>query len=96
VQIALPDIPVTGRNVVLLDDVASSGHTLAGAARLLLVAGAASVDVAVTHALFAGDAVKLIKLAGVGQIWSTDCIHHPSNAVSMAGLIAQTLLLHTS
>jgi ribose-phosphate pyrophosphokinase len=95
VQIALPDTPVTGRNVVLLDDVASSGHTLAGAARLLLAAGAASVDVAVTHALFAGDSVKLIKQAGVGQIWSTDCIAHPSNAVSMAGLIAQTLISHT-
>jgi ribose-phosphate pyrophosphokinase len=96
VQIALPDTPVTGRNVVLLDDVASSGHTLAGAARLLLAAGATSVDVAVTHALFADDAVKLIKQAGVGQIWSTDCITHPSNAVSMAGLIAQALLSHTT
>ena len=96
VKIALPDTPVTSRNVVLLDDVASSGHTLASAARLLQAAGAASVDVAVTHALFAGDAVKLIKLAGVGQIWSTDCIAHPSNAVSMAGLIAQTLISHTT
>jgi ribose-phosphate pyrophosphokinase len=96
VKIALPETPVTGRNVVLLDDVASSGHTLASAARLLQAAGAASVDVAVTHALFAGDAVKLIKLAGVGQIWSTDCIAHPSNAVSMAGLIAQTLISHTT
>lgn len=96
VKIALPDTPVTGRNVVLLDDVASSGHTLAGAARLLLAAGAASVDVAVTHALFAGDAVKLIKQAGVGHIWSTDCIAHPSNAVSMATLIAQTLISHTT
>ena len=96
VQIALPDTPVTGRNVVLMDDVASSGHTLAEAARLLLATGAASVDVAVTHALFAGDAVKLIRLAGVGQIWSTDCIVHASNAVSMSGLIAQSLLSHTS
>lgn len=96
VQVALPDTPVIARNVVLLDDVASSGHTLAEAARLLIAAGAASVDVAVTHALFAGDAVKLIKQAGVGHIWSTDCISHPSNAVSMAGLIAQTLLSHTT
>jgi ribose-phosphate pyrophosphokinase len=96
VQVALPDTPVIARNVVLLDDVASSGHTLAEAARLLIAAGAASVDVAVTHALFAGDAVKLIKQAGVGHIWSTDCISHPSNAVSMAGLIANTLLSHTT
>jgi len=91
VQIALPDIRVQGRCVVLLDDVASSGHTLAGAARLLLSAGAASVDVAVTHALFAGDALQVIKDAGVGRVWSTDCITHPSNAVSMAQYIARAL-----
>ena len=91
VQIALPDISVQGRCVVLLDDVASSGHTLAGAARLLLSAGAASVDVAVTHALFAGDALQVIKDAGVDRVWSTDCITHPSNAVSMAEYIARAL-----
>ena len=92
VTIELPAVPVAGRAVVLLDDVASSGHTLAGAARLLLGAGAASVDVAVTHALFAGDALQIILQAGVGEVWSTDCIAHPSNAVSMANSIAATLV----
>jgi ribose-phosphate pyrophosphokinase len=91
VEIALPDLPVQGRAVVLLDDVASSGHTLAQAARGLLAAGAASVDVAVTHALFAGDAGPLLWDAGIRQVWSTDCIEHPSNAVSMAAAIASTL-----
>jgi ribose-phosphate pyrophosphokinase len=92
VQIALPAVAVAGRAVVLLDDVASSGHTLAGAARLLLAAGAASVDVAVTHALFADDAMQVIQEAGIGRVWSTDCITHPSNAVSMAQAIADALI----
>ncbi len=96
VKIALPDVAVVGRAVVLLDDVASSGHTLAGAAALLLAAGATSVDVAVTHALFAGDALQVILQAGVGHVWSTDCIRHSSNAVSMAPLIAQTLVSHNT
>jgi ribose-phosphate pyrophosphokinase len=91
VEVALPDVAVAGRQVVLLDDVASTGHTLARAAQLLLAAGAASVDVAVTHALFAGDAFDLILDAGVGDVWSTDCIKHPSNAVSMATPIAEAL-----
>ena len=91
VQIMLPDVSVSGRSVVLMDDVASSGHTLAEAAKLLLSAGAASVDVAVTHALFAGDALALIKQAGVNRVWSTDCIAHPSNAISMAPVLAKAL-----
>lgn len=93
VQIALPeDLAFKNRAVVLLDDVASSGRTLAGAARLLLQGGATSVDVAVTHALFAGDALQVIQDAGVSRVWSTDCITHSSNAVSMASSIADALL----
>lgn len=91
VEIALPSLDFAGRAVVLLDDVASSGRTLAEAAQMLLAAGAASVDVAVTHALFAGDALAVIREAGVGHVWSTDCIAHESNAVAMAPLLAAAL-----
>lgn len=91
VEIALPETSVRGRQVVVLDDVASTGQTIAQATRLLLAAGAASVDVAVTHALFAGDALQMLQSAGAGEVWSTDCISHPSNAVSMAPSIAQAL-----
>ncbi|MDP2221049.1 MAG: ribose-phosphate diphosphokinase [Hydrogenophaga sp.] len=91
VDIELPALPVAGRAVVLIDDVASSGHTLARAAQLLCAAGAASVDVAVTHALFATGAEQLVRDAGVGAIWSTDCIAHPSNAVSIVSAVAAAL-----
>jgi ribose-phosphate pyrophosphokinase len=92
VSIELPTLAVKGRAVVLMDDVASSGHTLAQAAKLLLAAGAASVDVAVTHALFAEGALPLVKAAGVGEVWSTDCIAHASNAVSMVPTLAEALI----
>lgn len=92
VDIELPDVPVAGRTVVLMDDVASSGHTLARAAVKLRAAGAASVDVAVTHALFAPGAVQLVRSSGVGEIWSTDCISHPSNAVSIVPEVVRSLL----
>jgi ribose-phosphate pyrophosphokinase len=91
VDIALPAIEVTGRAVVLVDDVASSGRTLAHAAQRLRAAGAASVDVAVTHALFADDALATIRAAGVDEVWSTDCIAHPSNVVSVGPLLAAAL-----
>ena len=92
VDITLPEaLEVAGRSVVLLDDVASSGRTLAQAAAKLFAAGAARVDVAVTHALFAGDALAVLKAAGIGQVWSTDCITHPSNAVCVAPQLADAL-----
>jgi len=92
VEVSLPVLDVSGRQVVLMDDVASSGRTLARACEQLLVAGAASVDVAVTHALFAGDALQEIHAAGVGEVWSTDCIAHPSNAIDMSPVLAEALL----
>ncbi|MDE2402756.1 MAG: hypothetical protein KGL90_13945 [Burkholderiales bacterium] len=46
---------------------------------------------AVTHALFADDAMALIRAAGIAQVWSTDCIAHSSNAINMAPLLAQAL-----
>ncbi len=91
VEIRLPQASLAGRAVVLLDDVASSGRTLARAAQLALQAGAASVDVAVTHALFAEDALQVIRDAGVNDIWSTDCIAHPSNVVAMDRLLAAAI-----
>lgn len=91
VDIELPDMALRGRQVVLLDDVASTGHSVARAAQLLLAAGAASVDVAVTHALLSGNAMQIMKDAGIGEVWSTDCIAHPSNVVSMANTLATAL-----
>ena len=91
VTVALPPVNVQGRCVVLLDDMASTGHTLAQATRLLRAAGAVSVDVAVTHALIDAAALDALYAAGVGQFWSTDCVAHPTNAIAMAGALAQAL-----
>lgn len=92
VEVVLPDVSVAGRAVVLLDDIASTGHTVARAAHALLAAGATSVDVAVTHALFADDALTVMTQAGIGQVWSSDCIAHPTNAISMAPALAAALV----
>ena len=92
VEVALPSVPVQGRAVVLFDDVASTGRTLAMAARGALAAGAASVDVAVTHALFVGDAMSALREAGVRHVWSSDCVPHESNAVSVVPLLSAALL----
>jgi ribose-phosphate pyrophosphokinase len=91
VDVDLPPVALRGRAVVLVDDVASTGRTLERAVRALLAAGAASVDVAVTHALFVDDALPVLRDAGVRHVWSTDCIGHPTNAISVQRLIADAL-----
>ena len=91
VQVTLPSVPLQGRHVVLIDDVASTGRTLVEATRAARLAGAAAVDVAVTHALFVGDAEAQVRAAGVGRIWSTDSVPHASNAIAVAPLLAAAL-----
>ncbi len=92
VEVELPARSYTGDHVVLVDDVASTGHTLAVAAQALRRQGASRVDVLVTHALFVGDALSMLKDAGVTEIWSSDSVEHPTNAFSLAPLLAEGIL----
>ena len=88
VRVALPDLSLTGRSVVLMDDVASTGRTLVEAAAAVQAAGAASVDVAVTHGLFVGDALAQLKAAGVRHVWCSDTVPHACAVVATGGLLA--------
>lgn len=92
VRVVLPaELAVRGRAVVLIDDMASTGHTLVKAAERCFEAGAASVDVAITHALFVGDAIDVLARAGVRHVWSTGCVPHASNAVDVVPMLAQAV-----
>ena len=91
VEIRLPEHDYAGLDVVLVDDVASTGHTLAEAARVLKAAGARRIGVLVTHAVFADDALDTLRQGGVTDIWSSDSIPHPSNAFALASLLARAV-----
>ena len=91
VTIKLPDIDFSNRTVVIVDDVISSGYTIAEAAEKVLAAGAIDVHCLITHPLFAEGAVNLLKSSGIQHIWSSDSITHSSNVVSLAPLLACTI-----
>ncbi len=73
----LPAAIVQGRPVVLIDDIASSGETLAHAAAAARRAGAASIDVAVAHALMTPEATARVRQAGARTIVSTELDRPP-------------------
>lgn len=89
VEINLPEFDFNGKTVVMVDDVASTGHTLAKAAGLLKQQGAKTIHAAMTHALFCGDAEARLIHAGVEHIWSTDSISHPTACIPLDALLAE-------
>ncbi len=91
VEVHFPDPPPPGRHLVLVDDVASTGHTLENAVAALASSLPASLSVLVTHALFLEGTLERLRQAGVTHIWSTDSIPHPSNRLALAPLLASAL-----
>ena len=91
VSIEFPITDFSGRTVVIMDDIASTGNTLATAARKVVAAGASAVYGLVTHALFAGNATTLLQQAGIQEMWSTDSIPHPTNAVSLVSMLKESV-----
>jgi ribose-phosphate pyrophosphokinase len=82
---------VAGRPVVLVDDVVSSGATLIEAARTLLAAGAVSVEVFATHALYGPDTAALLASAGIARVRATDSVVHPTGTIPLADVLASAL-----
>ena len=91
VTISIPNAPAfLDRQPVLVDDIASSGRTLAEAARQLVGMGFARPDCVVVHPLFAGDAAQV--LGGlVERIVSTNAVAHTSNDIDVMPAIAEAV-----
>lgn len=88
VRVSLPPRDYTGREIVLVDDMISTGRTLIEVAFELKSRGAGSIQCLVTHALHDEQATDMLHHAGIENIWSSDSITHPSNAVPLTGLLA--------
>jgi ribose-phosphate pyrophosphokinase len=78
-------------HAVVVDDIASSGATLAASARAAYEAGAEEVDAVVAHAIVAPGAGARLREARIARFVSCDTLPHPTNAIETAGLIADAL-----
>lgn len=91
VNIQLPDRDYKNQHIILIDDVISTGHTVAQTATKLYTAGAKQVDVLVTHALFTKEAMKTLLNANIKNIWSSDSISHTTNNIPLSKLLADAV-----
>jgi ribose-phosphate pyrophosphokinase len=89
VQVCMPPgAQSDGRVPVLLDDIASSGHTLAAAANVLRSAGWGQPLCIAVHALLDGKGMDVLHRAGVGRVVSCDTVPHPTNAIALGPWLA--------
>lgn len=85
------DIDVSGRDVILVDDMISSGGSIIKAAELLRRKGAGKVYAMCAHALLIGDAAQKINAAGVQDIISTNSVPSEYARVDLSPAIAEVL-----
>ena len=90
---------VTGRRLIMFDDIADSAGTLCSAAQSLIDAGATEVSAYVTHGVLSGAACERVKNSVLKELVITDSIEQPEpiidspkiRQVSCAPLIGEAI-----
>ncbi len=82
------NLDVEDREVVIIDDIISTGGTIVNAAKLLQELGARKVVVGCVHPVLVEDALLKIFAAGVEDVFATDTLRSDVSSISVAKLIA--------
>jgi len=91
IQVEEKILNVKGRDVIVFDDIISTGGTTARAVKMLKTQGARRVYAACVHPLLIGEAEQKIIESGAEEIVGTDSISSSVRTVSLAPLIAEAL-----
>lgn len=70
---------VTGKNVIIVDDIIDTAGTLCEATKVMKAHGALSVSAFATHGLFSGKALENIKKSQLDQVIVTNSIPAKEN-----------------
>lgn len=84
-------LSVAGRPVVIVDDIISTGGTIATAATMLGRQGADGVYTACVHGVFTSGAYARLSAGGIREVVCSDTIERAASRVSAAGQIAAAL-----
>jgi len=91
VKLQPKNLQTQNMNVAIIDDIISTGGTMAQSIRELKNQGAKKVLVACTHGLFIGEAKEKLLSAGCDEIISTDTIENEFTKVKSAKCITDVL-----
>ena len=91
VEIKPKNLDAADKNIAIIDDIISTGGTMAESIKKLKKQNAKKIYVACTHGLFAGDAIKKLNSAGADEIISTDTIQSDFSKVKIAPTIAKLI-----
>jgi ribose-phosphate pyrophosphokinase len=91
IQVEEKNLNVKGRDVIVFDDIISTGGTIARAIEMLMNQGVQRVYAACVHPLLIDKAITKIMNSGAEEIVGTDSISSTVRTVSLAPLIAETL-----
>lgn len=80
-----------GSDIILLDDMISSGNTIVKASQYLRKRNCGKIFVACTHAILVKGAEEKIRKSGVTKIISTNTIPNPTNEVDVSEMIANSI-----
>jgi ribose-phosphate pyrophosphokinase len=83
---------VENRDVIIFDDIISSGGTMAKAVKMVKEKGAKKVYSACVHPLLIGDSYKRIIENGAVEIIGTDAVESRVSKVSIAPLVGKVLM----
>jgi ribose-phosphate pyrophosphokinase len=89
---------IQGADAIVIDDVISTGGTIANSAISLVATGAASVTVLATHGVLAGKATELLSHTNISRVILSDTINiskekqtNNMEIVSTAPIIAESI-----
>ena len=91
VRAAPKELDVEGKIVVIVDDIISTGGTIALAARSVKELGAADVYAMCSHALLVGEAFNKMARSGVREVIAANTVPSPASKISAGPAIIRGL-----